>query len=41
MKGVLLALLALSLTSSVSIIHTDISAVEKRFHLSFSEDEKQ
>ena len=41
MKGLLLALLVLSLIASASRIRTDIDTLEKRFHLSFSEDERK
>lgn len=41
MKGLLLALLVLSLIASASYIRTDIDTIEKRFHLSFSEDERK
>ena len=41
MKGLLLALLVLSLIASDSLIRTDIDTIEKRFHLSFSEDERR
>lgn len=41
MKGLLLVLLILSLIASASLIRTDIDTIEKRFHLSFSEDERK
>ena len=41
MKGLLLALLVFSLIASASIIRADIETIEKRFRLSFSEDERK
>ena len=41
MKGLLLALFVLSLIAPASLIRTDIDTIEKRFHLSFSEDERK